>query len=645
MSFSKRVVFGACAVALVLGCLSAVAAKPNFIIIFLDDQGYQDLGCFGSPNIKTPNIDRMAAEGMRFTDFYSADSVCTPSRAALLTGCYPRRVGGLGVLFPRDHHGLNTEETTIPEMLRKSGYKTAMVGKWHLGHLPEFLPTNHGFDSYYGIPYSNDMTIADDMKLARDLLLREGVTMENIWTKKRDWVPLMRNDEVIEYPCDQNTVTKRYTEQAVEFIKKSKDGPFFLYMPHTMPHVPLFVSPEFEGKSEQGLYGDCIEEIDWSVGEILKTIKELGIDKNTMIFYCSDNGPWHFEANATDKVKGNMNRRTGGSALPLRGYKFQQWEGGMREPTVMWWPGRIPAGKLCSEVAGTIDILPTLAALSGSALPEETIDGKSIVPLIEGKSGAKSPHEAYFYRTEAVRCGEWKLKGRELFNLKRDISESTDLAKDHPEIVERLKKLLDDHKADLAANARPFGGTKVPRKPRAKKPQVKDVKGLKGWKATGGDWSLKDGVLKQRAADSGDCAVFAPAASYTDFTMEVKAKAVGGKEGFRLMVRTQDTKNYYRWSIGAFNNKQHSLMSVTNGGPKKRSQPHMAGIEYGKWYQLKVVVAGNNVKCYIDDKLVNEESFDNYSKGSVGLGSHLSSVEYKDLKVTMPEGKMLLQTL
>jgi len=442
------------------------AEKPNFIIIFLDDQGYQDLGCFGSPNIKTPNIDQMAKDGMRFTDFYSAASVCTPSRAALLTGCYPERVGNLGVLFPRNNTSLNPEETTIAKMLKANGYATACVGKWHLGHLKEFLPTSHGFDSYYGIPYSNDMTIAQNMKLAKDIVLREGQTLETMKKPKKNLVPLMRGEEVIEYPADQNTLTKRYTGEAIEFIKKNKGGNFFLYMPHTMPHIPLYASKEFEGKSDAGLYGDCIEEIDWSVGEIIKTLKAEGIDKKTFIVYTSDNGPWNLKGNKTCKVKGNMNRRIGGSALPLRGYKFQKYEGGMREPTVMWWPGRIPAGRECSEIAGTIDLLPTIAALSGAKLPEKKIDGKDITPLIEGRDGAKTPHEAYFYRTKGVRSGRWKYIDKKLYDLSKDIAESKDLAKDNPEVVARLKKLLDAHKQAMSKERRPCGrvGSAKPKK-------------------------------------------------------------------------------------------------------------------------------------------------------------------------------------
>jgi arylsulfatase A len=440
-------------------------SRPNFIIIFTDDQGYQDLGVFGATKIRTPNIDRMAKQGMRFTDFYSAASVCTPSRAALLTGCYPERVGNMRVHFPRHQTGLNPAETTIAKMLKQAGYATACIGKWHLGHLKEFLPTSHGFDSYYGIPYSNDMTIAKDMLLSDDLLLREGVTRQTLWQPKKNHVPLLRDEKVIEYPANQATLTKRYTREAIAFVDRNRDKPFFLYLPHTMPHVPLYASPAFEGKSESGLYGDCIEEIDWSVGEIIKALKRNGIDKNTLIIYCSDNGPWNFKANATDKVKGNKNRRTGGSALPLRGYKFQHWEGGMREPTVMWWPGRIPAGTVCGEVAGTIDLLPTIAALSGAKLPSKKIDGKSIVPLLEARKGATSPHAAYFYRTLGVRVGQWKLirdrrskdKKFGLFDLSKDISESTDVAADHPQVVTRLTALLAEHTAEIKKNARPIG--------------------------------------------------------------------------------------------------------------------------------------------------------------------------------------------
>jgi arylsulfatase A len=445
---------------------SRAADSPNVVLIFADDQGYQDLGVFGSPNIKTPHVDKMAAEGMRFTDFYSAASVCTPSRAALLTGCYPERVGRLGVLFPRDKKGLNPNETSIAKMLKAKGYATACIGKWHLGHKKPFLPTNHGFDLYFGIPYSNDMGIDPTMDLASDINWRNGQNEESFRKKKgrAGGPPLFRGTEVVEFPVDQNTLTKRYTEEAIKFITANKDKPFFVYLPHTMPHIPLYATPQFAGKSEAGLYGDTIEEMDWSVGQIMATLKNLKLDKNTLVIYTSDNGPWNLKGNATSKVKGNMNRRIGGSALPLRGYKLQQFEGGMREPTVMWWPGNIPAGAVCREIAGTIDILPTVAAITGAKLPEKKIDGHNILPLLKGVADAKSPHKAYFYQSKAVRMGDWKLlsgargaKGKLLFNLAKDIGEKNNVAADHPEIVDKLSAALEKFKAEMKAEGRPAG--------------------------------------------------------------------------------------------------------------------------------------------------------------------------------------------
>jgi arylsulfatase A len=354
--------------------------KPNIIIIFTDDQGYQDLGCFGSPLIKTPNIDHMAKEGMKFTDVYSASSICSPSRAALLTGCYPPRVSITSVLFPKDKVGLHPNEMTIADMLKAQGYATACIGKWHLGHLPEFLPTKQGFDSYFGIPYSNDMTIDKNAQFADDIVFREGMTLEKVRTEtpKAHWVPVMRDEKVIEYPADQMTLTKRYTEEAIRFIVKNKKNPFFLYLPHAMPHIPIFVSEKFKGKSERGVYGDAIMEIDWSTGEIMRTLKSLGIDQNTLIIFTSDNGPW------------NLKDGEGGDAFPLRGYKFQTYEGGMRVPAIMRWPGKIPSGVVCSEIASTIDILPTIASLTGTPLPEcRVIDGKNIWPLMSGEKGLR----------------------------------------------------------------------------------------------------------------------------------------------------------------------------------------------------------------------------------------------------------------
>ena len=446
----------------------ATHRPPNVIIIFTDDQGYQDLGSFGAPKIKTPHLDQMAKEGRRFTSFYSANSVCSPSRAALLTGCYPTRVNVPGVLFPRHREGLNPDETTIADMVKSSGYATACIGKWHLGHLPPLLPTFHGFDQYYGIPYSNDMKIDPTMALSESINLREGMTVEKLRSDEpsKNWVPILKDTEVIEYPADQTTLTKRYTEHAIQFIETNKDKPFFLYMPHTMPHIPLAATPEFRGKSAGGFYGDTIEEIDWSVGQVLDTLRKHQLQKNTWVIYASDNGPW--------KLKNGH----GGSALPLRGYKFSTYEGGMRVPCIMWWPGKIPSDSVCDEVASTIDLLPTIAEFTGAqATQERIIDGKNIAPLVLGKEGAKSPHEAYYYyknrRLESVRSGKWKLRRQapkknepnaprvELYDLNADISETTNLADKHPELVAKLlagmdtfdKKRLAD--ADARAIARP----------------------------------------------------------------------------------------------------------------------------------------------------------------------------------------------
>ena len=433
--------------------------SPNFIIIFTDDQGFEDIGCFGSPKIKTPHLDKLAAEGRKFTSFYSANSVCSPSRASLLTGCYPVRVSIPGVLFPRHEIGLNPDEITIADLLKSKGYATSCIGKWHIGHKPKFLPTRQGFDSYYGIPYSNDMTIDPEANLAADIKLREGFTLDRIRNEKpkKDFVPLMRNEEVIEYPCDQTTLTQRYTEEAVKFIEENKNKPFFLYLPHTMPHIPLFASEKFKGKSERGLYGDTIEEIDWSVGEIMKSLRDNNLDENTLVIYTSDNGPW--------KLKGGR----GGSAHPLRGFKFQTYEGGMRVPCIMHWKGKVPAGSSCDEIAATIDLLPTIAGLSGAALPNDrTIDGKDIWPLIAGKKGAQTPHEIYFFykgnKLESARQGKWKLRrsGKksqpvELYDLASDISESKNLAKENEILVNEIINKMNLFDEKLKKNQRPAG--------------------------------------------------------------------------------------------------------------------------------------------------------------------------------------------
>jgi len=409
--------------------------KPNFVIIFTDDQGYADVGCFGAKGFATPNLDRMAAEGTKFTDFYSAAPVCSPARAALLTGCYPRRVSIPRVLFPRDNIGLNPEEITIAELLKKRGYATACIGKWHLGHLPQFLPTSQGFDYYFGLPYSNDMSP----------------------------LPLIEGNQAIEHDPDQNTLTQRYTEKAVDFITKNKDRPFFLYLPHTMPHVPLGVSENFKGKSARGLYGDVIMEIDWSVGKILQTLKKLNLDEQTLVIFTSDNGPW--------LSKG----KHGGKADPLRDGKFSTYEGGMRMPCIMRWPGKIPPAKVCSEIATTMDFLPTLTKLAGTKPPDDRIiDGKDISKLIT-KPYTKTPHKAFFYyfenQLEAVRSGKWKLilehKRRKtetplaLYNLEEDIAEQNDLSMLHPDIVRRLSKMADAIREDIGDSGKALTGKNV----------------------------------------------------------------------------------------------------------------------------------------------------------------------------------------
>jgi len=450
--FLKAVGVGAAFLAMP-SCLGGNGApgKPNFVLIFMDDQGYQDVGCFGSPNIKTPNLDKMAAEGMKFTDFYSAASVCSPSRAALLTGCYPPRVGITKVLFPRDKIGLNPKEVTIADILRDRGYATACIGKWHLGHLPEFLPTSNGFDYYLGVPYSNDM----------DGVKGKNRNLDRAWREKdfSPWnVPLMRNEEIIERPADQTKLIGRYTDEAVNFVQQNKSKPFFLYLPHTMPHVPLFVGDDFFAEDPKRAYKATIEQIDWSVGKVLGALKKAGVDKNTLAVFTSDNGPWLSK------------KHHGGSALPLRDGKFSTYEGGMREPCIMRWPTRVPAGTECGEVCGTIDLLPTFAKLAGGEVPNgRVIDGKDIWPLMAGNKGAKSPHEAYYFyrgtRLESIRAGMWKLvrknKKAELYNLLNDLSETKNLADQNPDVVKRLTAMMDKFDSKLKANSRPAGKVEV----------------------------------------------------------------------------------------------------------------------------------------------------------------------------------------
>jgi len=454
---------------LLTSLLGGETKKPNIVIIFIDDMGYGDVGFNGATGPKTPNLDRMAEEGMIFSDFYVGCAVCSGSRTALMTGAHYQRLSMNAVLFPQSAQGLHPDEQTIADMLKGNGYKTACVGKWHLGHLPPCLPTYQGFESYYGVPYSNDMWIDPANKLAKDLAVREGLTRKEVEAghKKRNWVPLMRGEEVIEYPANQKTLTKRYTEESIKFITKNKDNPFFLYLPHTMVHLPLAVSKEFENRTGK-LIWDAIEEVDWSVGEVLKTIKSLGIEENTLVVFTSDNGA------------------AVGSSLPLRAKKGSVYDGGIREPTVMWWPNQIPAGKTCREVAASIDLLPTLAKLSGGKLSGRKIDGKDIWPLMSGKQGAKSPHENYvlMHGPGTVRSGKWKFYpwregkgGRrhdktknpstdpvQLYDTLADIGETKNLAAKHPDVVKRMQTAYDSHIEEIKQHKRPTRGMNRPAK-------------------------------------------------------------------------------------------------------------------------------------------------------------------------------------
>ncbi|MEI7902301.1 MAG: sulfatase [bacterium] len=428
-----------------LGTLQAAdvqPSKPNLVVILVDDMGYGDIAPFGSKKNRTPNLDKMASEGMKLTSFYCAQ-VCTASRAQLMTGCYAARVSLTGALMPVNAKGINAKEHTVAELLKQQGYATMMVGKWHLGDQEEFLPTRHGFDHYFGLPYSNDMTF-----------LKKG----------NPPLPLLRDAKVIEAPAEQDTLTARYTDEALKFITanaptgSAQAKPFFLYYAHTAVHVPLHPGAAFKGKSANGTYGDWVEEVDWSVGCVLAKLKELKLDKNTLVLFTSDNGPWLEYGKAA------------GSALPLRGGKHTTWEGGMREPAIVRWPGQIAPGSVCDTVLSETDVLPTFVKLAGGKVPADNkIDGKDMWPVLSGKT-KESPREALFYfsqgrKIEAVRSGPWKLAvepqalpkikgvreevphtGPRLYNLDTDIGETTDVAAQNPGVVAKLLQLIEKMK-------------------------------------------------------------------------------------------------------------------------------------------------------------------------------------------------------
>ena len=453
---------------IILAALSLVAKaadKPNFIIIFTDDQGYGDLGCFGSTKIKTPHIDRLAKEGRRFTNFMVASPVCTPSRAALLTGCYPKRIGmHQHVLFPSSTKGLNPTEHTIADHLKGQGYATACFGKWHLGHHPETLPQSNGFDTYFGIPYSNDMNHPDNKGKPKggwagmDALWKDPESTLTKWK-----TPLMENEKIVEIPVDQRTVTRRYTDKSIEFIKTNAkaDKPFFVYLPHSMPHIPLYVPEDVRDADPLNAYTNVIEHIDAEVGRIAKLLRELKLSDNTYLIFTTDNGPWL------------PFKHHGGSAGPLRDGKGSTFEGGQRVPCVMWAPGRIPAGTTCNQLCGTIDLLPTIASLTKTPLPsDKKIDGLDISKLLT--TDDKTPRNEFVYYTsrgdiQGLRQGKHKLlvKGPRnkkrspkakaevmLFDLDADLGEKNNLAESKPEVVAKLKARMLELDAQIAKEAR-----------------------------------------------------------------------------------------------------------------------------------------------------------------------------------------------
>lgn len=420
--------------------LQAVPARPNFVIINIDDLGYGDIGPFGSKTNSTPQLDRMAEEGRKLTSFYAAP-VCSPSRSSLMTGCYPKRVLPIPhVLFPAYDHGLSPDEVTVAELLKECGYATGMVGKWHLGDQAEFLPTRQGFDTWFGLPYSNDMGPAADGVKSN---LGAPLPKANPKRPGQPPLPLMRQEKVIRrvLPKDQRELVADYTREAVAFLEAHRNDPFFLYLPHSAVHFPLYPSERFHGKSGHGLFNDWVMEVDWSVGEVLATLRRLGLAEKTLVIFTSDNGgqPRHGAVNA-----------------PLRGGKGSTWEGGTRVPTIAWWPGTIPGGTESASITGMMDILPTFANLAGARLPaDRKLDGDDIQSVLLGTPGASEPHDLFHYfrglRLEAIRSGDWKLmlQQGELYHLGRDIGEANNVAQDHPEVVTRLRELAQAMDGDL----------------------------------------------------------------------------------------------------------------------------------------------------------------------------------------------------
>lgn len=452
---------------------AASKAHPNIVIIFMDDMGYGDPQFANGIGYETPNMDKLAANGMRFTNFYAAQAVCTASRAGILTGCYPNRIGMHGAFGPFTKEALDPKEETIASTLKKVGYKTCMVGKWGLGSLPPFMPLNYGFDQYLGLPYSNDMWPIDN----NDKLITDTSNKLHRYPP----LPLYEGNKIIKNImtlADQGELTQTYTKYACKFIRENKNHPFFLYLAHTMVHIPIACSPAFKGKSKRGLFGDVMEEIDWSIGQVMQTLKDAGVDKNTLIVFTSDNGPW--------LNYGNHAGNTGG----LREGKGTSFEGGQREPCAMSWPGHIPAGTVCNKIASTIDLMPTIAKICHASQPSRKIDGVDILPLLLDKPGAEPRTEfVYYYKQnslEAIRKGEWKLvfphnaksykvyppgndgaRGliadvkipKALYNLVVDPGETLDVQAQHPDVVKQLETLADGYRHDLGDDLQKIKGT------------------------------------------------------------------------------------------------------------------------------------------------------------------------------------------
>ena len=444
-----------------------MSTRPNIILINCDDLGYGDLGCYGSQVNRTPALDRMAVEGIRLTDFYMASPVCSPSRGAMMTGCYPNRIGfddfqGVGVLFPGQAVGLNPEEKTVAAYLRELGYATKLIGKWHCGDQPEFLPTRHGFDSYFGLPYSNDMGRQAKNRagwlhsLQRGCNLNYNGTGTDTLADEYPPLPLLRDGEVIQEQPDQAALTERYVEEAVRFIRENKERPFFLYFAHMYVHLPIYTPESYLKRSQNGRYGAAVEHVDWSVAVLLDELKRQGLDENTLVVFTSDNG---------SRAMGE-----GGSNDPLRGGKGTTWEGGQRLPCILRWPAAIPAGSTSAEVVTSMDFLPTFVRLAGGEVSAERIlDGRDIAPLLRQEPGATSPHEAFYYYAqgslEAIRCGKWKLHFRkrgeplsELYNLADDIGETNNLLDRHPEVVARLTAMAEAMRLRLGDRALGIAG-------------------------------------------------------------------------------------------------------------------------------------------------------------------------------------------